>query len=67
MVFRLNELIKTAEKELADELQQGLEIARKIQEELDKEPLDTISFLLFLVKGANSYERPGLDRALFRM
>jgi hypothetical protein len=44
MSFQLNECIKTAEKELEDALQIGLEIARKIQEELERDPLDTIFF-----------------------
>lgn len=36
----LNELIAAAEKRMEDELENGLRIAREIQEELEREPLD---------------------------
>lgn len=45
---RLDKLIAAAEKQLENELENGLRISREIQEELERDPLDNISFSFFL-------------------
>ena len=53
---RLDKLIAAVEKQLENELENGLRISREIQEELERDPLDNISFLFFSLKLSVIYE-----------